>query len=237
MAIQRSTVTQLITEIRRNIGEPNSARSHVTDANLYLLFNRYLQKLSHRLADAMRAEGIRVKDGGMRLDMWRTTWESTDTAADSALVVTAASPTVYLPTNYDHYISFYDKTHERPLFVIHDPALSTSKVKELKERGPGVPEAIHIKGYVSNASYWVREATLYPDTPSGTTPSLTLEGWRLPTQVTTGSDSPDIDPKYEELLVMGLSTMLLRKDDPNYKRFAEEERALLLNAANTARAS
>jgi hypothetical protein len=237
MAIQRSTVDELITEIRRNIGEPTAARSHVSDAEIYMLLNRYLQKLAHRLANALRAEGIRVKDGGLRFDMWRDSWLSTDNNQADALVVAEGSSAVYLPTNYDHCVSFFDETHERQLFVIHDPSFLTSKIQELKNRPVGPPEAIQIKGYTTNGTYWVRECVLYPDTPSGVTPSLTLEGWRLPAKITIGSEFPDIDPKYEELLVVGLSAMLLRKDDPNYKRFADEENVLLLTVASTARAA
>ena len=239
MAIQRSTVAQLITEIRRNIGEPVSVRSHVPDSSLYVVMNRYLQGLSLKVEPLVRGEGVSIEKGTLKLDMYFQQWSSQTTVANDVVVAPDNTDFFYLPNNYDQYYKFYDNNEKRELRVITSSFASQRTLERLKQKAPGPPEAVQITGYVTHPSdntYWLRKVYYWP-TVGTYTPSLLLEGWRLPAKVTSSAHYIDIDPKYEDLFVAGVTATLLRKDDPNYSRFQELERELLLPLAATARAA
>lgn len=234
MAAQRSTVADLITEIRRIMGEPNAARSHITDANILKVMNRYLQHLSVRAAGMLKSEGLSVKDSTLHLDMWRESWTSGVGGAEDKLVVASGSSTVNLPSNYDHFISFYDLTHKRHIPVVSLLDTENTKIEELLKKSAGPIEAIEIFGYTEDTQ-WFRTARLYPDIPSGITPSIRLEGWRLPAAAETTAEYPDIDIKHEWLLVVGTAAEIMRKDDPNYDRYQQMEASYMLPLAASAR--
>ena len=216
------------------MGEPDASRSHITDANIVKVMNRYIQQLPTRAAMLLRQEGISVKESTLHFDMWRDQWTSTVTPGSDSLVVTAGSSTVNLPDNYDHFISFYDLTHKKHIPVISLADSENIKIEELLNKPAGPPEAIEIYGYTED-TLWFRTAKLFPDVPSGVTPSLRLEGWRLPAAAGTVDEYPDIDIKHEWLLVIGTAAEMMRKDDPNYDRYRQLEVEYMLPLAASAR--
>lgn len=237
MAGQRSTVDEIVTEIRRNIGESIVAQSDIdSDSDLYKIMNRYVQSLPMKVMRFIRAQGAPIQAGDFHLDMWKQTWTSTTVNAADTLVVTQGSATVYLPSNMDDFESFYDTTYKREIDVVVNPEKSAEKIELLTTLPSGPPEAIEIRGNTTNTS-WVREAQLYPAPPSSLTPTIRLVGWRNPASVSATTDYLDIDIKYEELVIVGVTAEILRKDDPNLPRFIEAENDLLLGLATSAKAA
>jgi len=111
--------------------------------------------------------------------------------------------------------------------------------RRLRDRPAGPPEAYELLGYATSNSIWVSQATLYPSTPSSSTPTLTLTGFRKPTALTSQStpsttEFPDIDPRYEELAILGPIVTILTPDDPTVALFASQEQSLISQLASTA---
>ena len=228
MAIQRLTLTQIETAILQNLGySASTAAPWTTSANLYLRINDYVQRLPQKvsaLASQLRKEGVELPYTGIpRFDMWRSS---------ATLTATAGSSTVHFPADYDQYISFWDATNSAPIYPVDNT--SRYHLDILKKKSAGPPEAIEIGGFVSSSG-WVREGTLYPATIAGTTPSITLEYWRVPASMSLGTDSPDLDPKYESIAVFGPIVDLSRTTGKEHERFMLIEKEMLSEMAMTAR--
>jgi hypothetical protein len=175
-----------------------------------------------------QSQGKPLDTGTIHLDMWRT---------NANLTTTSGSSTAHLPTDYDHWISFWDNTHSKRIYPVEDTHRWQRKSTRFRDRGAGPTEAIEIKGGVTNSSTWVRVAELLPSVVSGVTPSIRMDYWRLPAKIVgsdTSSEYPDIDVKWEELLVVGTSKNLLRNDDPLYDRYDDAEKTMLFELARAA---
>lgn len=230
---QRLNLSQIETAILQVMGYSSSTTAPwASSANLYLRINDYGQRLPMRLNGIARSMGLAVP---VRFDCWRTSANSS-TSGTSVPVVAAGSSTVYLPVNYDHYISFYDLTHNRPIRVIQDA--DRWHVKYVRAPA-GPPAVIEIGGFTTDgSSNWRRTATLYPAVPSGVTPSIRMQYWRLPTAmpgVSPSTEYPDIDPKYEALFVYGPICDLARNTGFEYDRYAAWEKEMLIDMVSTSR--
>ncbi len=227
MAIQRLTLAQIETAALQALGYVSSAVAPwVSAANFYLRVNQYMQRLPQRLTVIGRQAGlIKPTSGPLRFDMWRTT---------ATLTGTAGSQTLWLPVDYDHFISFYDFTNKRNI----DPVEEVDRywVDRLRNATPGPPQAIEILGFASNGGAWQRKATLHPATIAGITPSVSLTYWRLPLAMTLGTEYPDIDPKYEALALYGTIAELARPASPEFDRYTALENSMLAEMALTAEA-
>ena len=229
MAILRLTLSNLETEILRLSGYAASADAPWTSsATLYQIINRYMQQLSIRAAEVMNAAGLPLGRQSLRFDMWRT---------QVAMTTTSGSSNADFPTDYDHYVSFWDNTNNRPVYTIEDVERFHPKIR-LKPAGP--PEFINIRGFVISGSTWVRRGILYPSTPASVTPSINLEYWRLPA-IMPGSapttEYPDIDIKLQELAIYGPLVDLKIVSGPAYDRLVAKEKELLLELCHSAKAA
>lgn len=221
MAVQRLSLSDITTELRRIVGEATPANSAVTDAQIATIVNGYGQRLATRCAQIANRQASYP-----RFDMWRT---------DGTLTCTQGSATVHFPSDYDSYIEFYNSTDRRPIY----PAarLSSYAYTTLKHKAPGPPEVIEILDFVSSLSVWRRRGIIYPTPPASVTPSISLLYHRLPAVMPNSaptSEYPDADPKYHWLWVYGPATELLRPTDSTYSRFQELEKELLKELAASA---
>jgi len=231
MAVQRLTLAQLETAILEAMGYASSSVAPWNNAaTLYLRINDYMQRLPQKIADRvndLRSQGMRIPYSGVpRFDMWRSTGNMTTASGNS---------TVFFPTDYDHYVGFWDATNNRTI----DPISDVERFHiDLKKAPAGPPEAIEILGFVTNGSTWVRQGKMYPSTVSGTTPSISLTYWRIPANMpgnNAAAEYPDIDPKWESLPIYGTITDIARPSAPEYDRYTALENALLMQLAMTAK--
>ena len=237
MSIERLNLTQIVAEIRRNLGESVAARSHITstntdDTNIYRVVNRIAQQLPKRLGEIERGEGRQTKDGCMYLDCWRTPLTALTTEA-------AGDATLYLPVDYGRYIAFYDNTGAKTLRVVEN--VDKWHVAILKAATTAAtPKAIEIYGYETKGANFVRRCEVYPGPTGSVTPSVSVTYWRIPAKMDGASpDSayPDIDPVFQDIFIYEGTKELMRKDDPMFSRFDEKSMAMLANMAYTARAA
>lgn len=230
MAIQRLNMSQIASNILEIMGYADSTLAPwKTDTTLYTRINEYGQRLPMRLNSVAKQLNLPVP---VRLDMWRTV-ASSGTNTTSGCQVTAGSSTLYLPVDYDHYISFMNADEAKPIHVTQDTVKWESD--GLYSTPPGIPKYIEILGYVTVGSNWRRAATLYPNPISSYTPSIRLEYWRLPNQMGISTSYPDIDPKYESLFIYGTVTDLSRSTGQEFDRYANLEKELLVEMISTAR--
>jgi len=240
MAIQRSNASVIVTEIRRLVGQVDSNLSDdLPNIRILDIINRYLQGLTNRVSSFLRGEGTQIADGRLKLRFYKQTWASTTVAAVDTLVVTAGGSTIDFPDSLDYVESLYDTTAEREVEVVREVNRRHTMGRRLRDRPDGPPEAYEPLGYATSGSLWVSQATLYPSTPSGSTPTLTLTGYRKPTALTSQAtpsttEFPDIDPRYEELAILGPVVTILTPDDPTVELFAAQEQSLIGQLASTA---
>ena len=231
MAIQRLNLTQIKTEILRIVGVASSSVSDwETDANLYRIINMCGQQLSLRAAQAARPNLPHGKTQ-LRFDMYKTV--SNASTVGSGLIVAASSSTLYMPVDFDHWISFYDTTYLRRIDVISDVAERHIKIKQ-KQSGP--PEVIELMNFAANSSQWQRVGIVYPATPTGTAPAIELYYYRLPaTMAGTDPDNeyPDCDPKYQYLWIYLPACEVMRPNNPSYDRYNSLGNELLIDLAAT----
>lgn len=229
MAVLRLTLANLETEILRLTGyDASTDAPWATQANLYRIINIYGQRLPMRLTQVARQLGVVGPADTARFDMWRTV---------ANLTTSSGSSNVDFPTDYDHWISFYDNTNARRV----DPVENVDKyhIKKLRDKAAGPPEAIEIMGFLTSGANWVRRGILYPDTASGVTPSISCTYWRLPAifaGAAPTTEYPDADYKYHALWIYGPMCEILRNSGPSYDRFQAIELELLTDLALTARA-
>jgi len=238
LEVQKLTLSELHTEIRRRMGETTEATSHMTDAEITIQIQLYQQGLTAKVS------GLAGRP--VMLDMYRTEINSAGTG-DSNLTVASGSSTVELPINYDHYISFWDKTQGRPIRVVEnvDRFYREKFFKAFEDTNRvGAPRYIEILDFRDVSANtnppagtdWKRYATLWPSTPSGITPSIKMTYYRVPHAITSDSDTGDIDYRYQDLLIYGPLLSILRSDDPAYERYQAAEKELLAGLVSTARA-
>jgi hypothetical protein len=228
LAILQLTLADIRDEIRRRAGEKSgtvtTGTPYLTNAELLRQVNMYMQRLPRRVS-ALSGDASELK-----LDMWHTFTDLAEAGGDS---------TVYLPTDYDRYESFWDQANGRELKVVSGVEKYWRKRKYHRRADTdrvGPPEAIEILDFVSNSGTWQRRALLHPDTPSGDTPDIRMYYWRLPAVMSADSDKPDIDIKYQDLTIYGPILDFFRDDDPAYDRYMALERELLLGLSKTAMA-
>lgn len=240
MAIERFSLSEITDFVRLNIGEEDPAQSQIADANpasgntlvgIYRVINNYLQSLPIRVGTMMRSLGMRPKDGMVQLSMWRT--------AATALTTASGDSVVYFPLDYYHYISFYDTQYRRPIYPVHSPLRWKAQVERFQLKPAGPPEAIVIQGFVTISSNWRRRGLLLPSTPTGNTPAINIDYYRLPALMAGTSPTaeyPDIDLAFQDICIVGPTCELMRTDDPSYPRFKERETEILIALAYTAEA-
>jgi hypothetical protein len=238
MAIQRlslADITTAILEIMMYSASTNAPwGSNVT---LYKRINEYMQRLPMRIntvARELAVQGLIKTDAlPIHMDMWHT--DATSATTGTGLRIAASASTVYLPIDFDYPIAFYDITGKRSIHIIEDPDKWLDD--EIVQAPPGVPKRIHIQGYCLDGTDWRRQAVLYPSTVSGVTPSIRLSYYRLPAIMpgtTASAEYPDIDPKYESIVIYGPICDLARNTGFEYDRYSKLEREMLVEMCLTA---
>ena len=221
MAIDRLSLTMLRVMIRRAIGEPDSADSILTDAQLTDTINAYSLNISFKATRLHQQRDPRYR-GVVRFGQWRDV---------ATITGTSGSSTIYLPIDYDQYISFYDETaatSRHPIYPIVDVNRWFSE--GVREAPPGPSRRILLLNWELNGSAWQRRADLWPSVQTGVTPSVVMYYWRLPAALVDSAPTtnfPDADPKFHRLWVVGPVLELMRSNDPTYERWFQEEQALL----------
>jgi hypothetical protein len=236
MSVQRTSLTSIKTELLRIVGHETSAYADWdTDARLYEIINRYGQRLPLRASQIARENKIPIGAGIPRFDMYktRTTVTLTGGETDSNSL---PQTTFKFPTDFDHWISFYDETHKNEVVVTTE--VTRLHLDRLKKKNPGVPEAIEIGDFYLDSTIWRRRGFIYPPSPSGMSARLELWYYRLPA-VMPGTDPDneyvDADVKYHSLWIYGPACELLRPDDPQYERYSRLEKEMLVDLVASAR--
>ena len=227
MAVQRLTLQQIVDSVRRNIGEETAAISRITDANLYIVVNRYLQNLPVRLGQLAATEKMNPSDG----PIWPTFWKTTNTSITTAV----SDRNIYFPTDLGEIISLYDNTHKRMIYPTS--TISRFQIEQLKLRPPGAPEKYELVGYTTNSGSWVQQAVLYPATVSGVTPSFELVYYRIPAEMTAVGHYPDLPVMFHDLAIVGPTMDLMRPMEPTYARYVDWEKSILTSILRTLRAA
>jgi len=230
------TLANIHDEIRRRFGETDTSNTSITDTEITRQVNQYTQRLPARASQLGRELGLVADGKTMRFDMWRTSTNSTTSPGPSNLIVTAGSQNIDFPNDYDHWISFYDRTHTKPIYVVEE--VSRWLYEELRDAPSGPTKAVEIRGFVSgNGSVWRRRGQLWPSVTSGVTPSIEMLYWRLPADLESDGDTLDIDHKYVMLPIYGAMLEVLRDDDPAYTRYERMEAGMLVDLARSGRAT
>lgn len=212
MAITRLTLSEIIEHIRLALGEPVAARSKVTDAQIVKLVNAYGQTMV-------------AKAHPRHFGMYR---------AASTLSCSAGSATVYLPSDCDDPISFYDTATDKTLPVIENVKLYHPDLVKLPT---GPARAIELLDFALNSTTWQRKARLWPTPVSGTTPTIDVDYWRLPASFANSSPTEeyaDCDPKFQMLFVYGTLLDLVYVDDPGYQAIKQMHDELFVKLLETA---
>lgn len=240
MAISRASALDLVLEVRRLIGQVDSNLStDLPQTRILDQMNRYVQGLTHKVSSFLRGEGSQIADGTLKLSFWKQTWTSTTVAAADTLVVTQGGSTVDFPDTIDYIESLFDETNDRVLESAREVNKRHTMGRRLRDRTAGPPESYELLGYATSGSLWVRQATLYPPTETGITPSFTLTGYRKPA-ILTSQSSPsaseflDIDPEYDQLAILGTTISILSSGDPTVEEFKTQEQAMIGQLAMTA---
>ncbi len=229
------TLAQITDAIRRHIREPDTGQSSIADTvagsgptatySLGEAVNIYLQGLRLKVERHLRAEGMNVQDGTVALEMWRTSGNLTESSG---------SATVWFPTDFDLPISFKDSTDDRPIHLVRNPRNNMFHVERWP---PGPPEYIVIEGFHDNGGTWQRRGRLIPAPPSGVTPDIATEYYRVPADLNeadAANVSPDIDPRFQEILIYGVAADLMATSDPNYQQMRQKEAEMLNTIAKQA---
>lgn len=235
MAVERFNLSEITDMIRLNLGEETPGQSQIADADpssgdtlvgIYRVINNYMQSIYVRLGTVMRSLNITPKDGIVRIGMWRS--------AATALTTTSGSAVAHFPTDYHQWISFYDTDYKRPVYPIDNPRRYLAQIKRFQTKPAGPPEALIIQGYVLNGSTWQRRGLLQPSVPTGYTPAIEMEYYRLPAKMAGSAPTteyPDISPAFQDLCIIGPTVELMRRDDPALSRFEKKEAELLTSLA------
>jgi len=231
MAIQRLALSDIETAVLQIMGYGASTASPwKTQANFYVRVNEYMQRIPAKISavsNELRQRGTKLPYNGIpRFDFWRT---------QGNITTTSGSATAYMPADYDHYISFWDNTNSQPISVVEDV---DRYHQELRTESAGPPRHIELLGFATNGSTWVRQATIFPATMSGITPSIRCTYWRIPAKMAGASPAaeyPDIDPKWESIAIYGTVCDLARPIKLELPQYQELEKEMLTEMAMTAR--
>ena len=211
MALSRASASDLVTEVRRLIGQVDADLStDLPNVRILDMMNRYMKGLTHKVSDFLRAEGGGIANGTISLSFWKQTWASTVTPAENTLVVTQGGSTVDFPDTMDSIDSLYDETNERMLEKAREVNKRHTMGRRLRDRSAGPPESYELLGWATSGSLWVRQAT-----PSG-------------------SEFLDIDPEYDQIAILGTTVSILSPGDPMVEEFKTQETAMLGQLAMTA---
>lgn len=229
MAELRISLADINTELLRIVGNysSNDKAPWGTAAKLYLIINAWSARLPANVAKIAAANGMPIK-GKFRFDMYRTS---------GSMTTSSGSQTATFPTDYDHWISFYDETNAHPVHPIRDVSRWHKDLKT--QSASSDTEYIEIYDFGTPSSSSVRTATLWPQVTTGVTPNITVEYWRLPAKLagsTPSSEYPDADPRFHPLWIYGPAAEVLGPNDPSYALYKGKEDALLMELATTARA-
>jgi hypothetical protein len=229
MAVQRLSLSDIETAILEITGyELSTLAPWKTSARLYTRVNEYIQRLPQKVTTVAKQAGlIEPTSGPLRFDMWKST---------ATITGTIGSQDVWLPTDYDHWISFYDLLNNATI----DPIQEVDKyhVEGQRNASPGPTKNITVLGYALNVSVWQRKGKVYPPVESTVIPSLSLTYWRIPAKMAGSSPTteyPDIDPKYESIAIHGTVCDLARPSSPEYSVWKAKETEILAEMALTAR--
>ena len=213
MAIQRLSLSNIATEIKRIVGfpgQPSVDTPWSTDTDLYRIINGYGQRLAMRCAQVLGDKKPHQPLRAPRFDMYRTRINSEEDSSEDRFSVTTGSSQVLFPENLDEIISIWDLEYERTLDKVEDV---DRWHHDLRRRKPGPPEFYELNGITHAVDPHRRFALLYPAPPAGFLPSLHMNYWRVPS-VMAGTDPaneyPDADPKYDWLWVYGPAMEILR---------------------------
>jgi len=240
VAISQASADDLVTEVRRLIGQVDTAlSSDLPNVRILDMMNRYMKGLTHKVSQFIKAEGAGLSNGNIKLSFWKQTWASTTSAATDVLKVTSGGSTIDFPDTLDYIESLYDETNERPVERAREVGKRFTMGRRLKLRTAGPPESYELLGWATSNSLWVQQATLYPPTAASTTPSLTLTGYRKPSILTSQatpstSEFLDIDPEYDQIAILGTMISILSPGDPMVEEFKEQEQKMLGQLAQTA---
>ena len=229
MAIERLSTDELITEILYITGySASTAAPWLTDAALIIKINYLAQKIPQKVRIAALAQGL---EGRIGIPMWWTTANSTVSAGAGNFISAASASTGLLPDDYDMPSSLWDITHERYIDIVDSANESWySDLRLSKNAGP--TQAMHIQDYSGGAQ---RAFRVLPDVVSGITPSMRLEYYRLPAEMTSGGASfPDADYKYHYLWILEPILEIMRPDDAAYNRYQAMEAELIQELSSTA---
>lgn len=260
MGVQRSTLAQIIEEVRRLVGQQVVANSDISDNDkLRVLANRYMNQLPQRVADLVHGTGENPRKGVILFDMWADTWTSINVDDSEGvenptgvfqtgvelnygineLICTTGSATVYLPANLGYADSLYDLTHERVIPIVRRVYKSSRSIARLVNAPAGPPRKMLIQGFRQlgvSEWFWGSEGVLMPAPTATMLPSLRLEGYRMPAPMAEEDEAfPDLDPRYEGILVAGLALIFMTPKHPAYSRVEAQEKAIALQMMRTAR--
>ncbi len=219
----RLDVSQLIDAIRLHLRWPVEAQSPMADTvagagstdkySIGEAINVYLQGLRPKVERHLRSEGENIRAGSVALEFYRTS---------GTLIESSGSATVWFPTDFDLPISFKDSTDDRPLHLVRNPRKHHYDVERWP---PGPPEFVVLEGKHDNSGTWQRRGRLIPSPPAGVTPDIAIEYYRTPADLdeSSGSSVPDIDPKYQEVLIFGVAADIMTATNPNYPAMRQKE--------------
>jgi hypothetical protein len=234
MAVQVLTLAQIETAVLQAMGYTASTYAPwLTSANFYLRVNEYLQRLPQRASTIAKELGIAGPNEVIRFEMWKTACASAGNSVVD-VQVSAGSSLGYMPANYDQMISLYDVTNKNPIYVVTN--VDDRYIDRLRNKCPGPPEAIEIMGFASEAGRWRQYFTIYPSTVAGVTPVFTMKYYRMPTAMTLGTEFPDIDPKFESLVIYGTICDLSRSIGLEFPRYDALEKDMIKEMIIAARA-
>lgn len=223
----RWSLAAITDAIRFHIGQPETTRSRAADAatatRLWSLgeqVNNYCQGLRAKLNQLARAEGLTAKGGQIYLPWYRTS---------GTLTTTSGSSTAYLPQDFDGLIALRDVTNNLPIYCVNNP--TRHFYEHIRKRPAGPPELLVMEGFFNNGGTWQRRVTIYPATLTGITPSLGIEYYRVPADMDESDPTnayPDIDPRYQDVLIWGVSAEFMGMTHPSYDRFKGEENKIYM---------
>ena len=231
MAIDNISTAEITTEILQITGYTSSALAPwASDANLVVKLNLAAHRIPQKIRQVAQALGFQ---GRISMPMWFTTIDSTDSAGTGNFVVSASTATGHLPVDADMVHSVIDLTDNRLIPVIESS--NETWYEKLRRGQPGPTKYIHITGMAGGTEQAFR---LLPDVAAGVTPSMRLEYYRIPTDLASGGSSfPDADYRFHYLWVLIGVLEILRPDTPNYERYLQLEKEMLIEMAETARAA
>jgi len=242
MAVQRLNLLEIESAILEETGYAKSANAPWRSSDLlYKRINEYMQALPRRLNTAamqMAASGVlKPTDIPVHMPMWKTS--ATSATSGTGLMIEQSSSTAYLPVDFDAAISCYDVSGKRPITIVDNADQYLDE--ELTQSPPGPPRVLVLSGYALQSTTWRRSGTLYPSTQTGVTPSVRLVYYRLPA-ITRGtsptSEYPDLDPKWESVVIYGPACALVRNIGFEFERLEKLEQetlaAMCLEAARMA---